>query len=124
MILRGVMIEKTRMVKYRKYRQQIKKIPVKTETDAANLIPPSKTSQPLVEDKPVISPIKTTTSMTVDQIIEAHNKMLFQETAADRLKQNETVKINARWRKIGIIVIVIIAICLMIGIAAFLSREF
>lgn len=117
------MIEKTRMVKYRKYRQQIKKIRVNPEESAESFITPREVIKPQVEEKNVISPTSTTTSMTVDQIIEVHNKMLLQETKDERLRKKENAKINERWRKIGIIVVVIIAVCLIIGLAAFLYKE-
>ncbi|MFA6616740.1 MAG: hypothetical protein WCS68_00055 [Bacilli bacterium] len=117
------MIEKTRMVKYRKYRQQIKKIRVNPEESAESFITPREVIKPQVEEKNVISPTSTTTSMTVDQIIEVHNKMLLQETEDERLRKKENAKINERWRKIGIIVVVIIAVCLIIGLAAFLYKE-
>ncbi|MFA6370077.1 MAG: hypothetical protein WCX47_00425 [Bacilli bacterium] len=117
------MIEKTRMVKYRKYRQQIKKIRVNPEESAESFITPREVIKPQVEEKTVISPTSTTTSMTVDQIIEVHNKMLLQETKDERLRKKENAKINERWRKIGIIVVVIIAVCLIIGLAAFLYKE-
>ncbi|HKM11168.1 MAG TPA: hypothetical protein VJZ05_02290 [Bacilli bacterium] len=117
------MIEKTRMVKYRKYRQQIKKIRVNPEESAESFITPREVIKPQVEEKTVISPTSTTTSMTVDQIIEVHNKMLLQETEDERLRKKENAKINERWRKIGIIVVVIIAVCLIIGLAAFLYKE-
>lgn len=123
MTLRGAMIEKTRMVKYRKYRQQIKKIRVNPEESAESFITPREVIKPQVEEKNVISPTSTTTSMTVDQIIEVHNKMLLQETKDERLRKKENAKINERWRKIGIIVVVIIAVCLIIGLAAFLYKE-
>jgi CHASE3 domain sensor protein len=123
MTLRGAMIEKTRMVKYRKYRQQIKKIRVNPEESAESFITPREVIKPQVEEKTVISPTSTTTSMTVDQIIEVHNKMLLQETEDERLRKKENAKINERWRKIGIIVVVIIAVCLIIGLAAFLYKE-
>jgi len=123
MTLRGAMIEKTRMVKYRKYRQQIKKIRVNPEESAESFITPREVIKPQVEEKNVISPTSTTTSMTVDQIIEVHNKMLLQETEDERLRKKENAKINERWRKIGIIVVVIIAVCLIIGLAAFLYKE-
>lgn len=123
MTLRGAMIEKTRMVKYRKYRQQIKKIRVNPEESAESFITPREVIKPQVEEKAVISPTSTTTSMTVDQIIEVHNKMLLQETEDERLRKKENAKINERWRKIGIIVVVIIAVCLIIGLAAFLYKE-
>ena len=123
MTLRGAMIEKTRMVKYRKYRQQIKKIRVNPEESAESFITPREVIKPQVEEKNVISPTSTTTSMTVDQIIEVHNKMLLQETEDERLRKKENAKINERWRKISIIVVVIIAVCLIIGLAAFLYKE-
>lgn len=123
MTLRGAMIEKTRMVKYRKYRQQIKKNLVNPEESAESFITPREVIKPQVEEKNVISPTSTTTSMTVDQIIEVHNKMLLQETEDERLRKKENAKINERWRKIGIIVVVIIAVCLIIGLAAFLYKE-
>lgn len=115
-------MEKTRMAKYKKYRQKIQKMSEETPMISEVSASQQETKPPVEKKKPSIP--STTTSMTVDQIIEVHDKMVHSETEEERLQKIEAAKLSERWRKVGIIALIVLGICVLIALAAVLAKLF
>ncbi|MGI6714033.1 MAG: hypothetical protein ACOX3K_03135 [Bacilli bacterium] len=113
-------MEKTRIAKYKKYRQKIKNMSGTTPNAPEVLLEPEVKSPPMEKKKKPIP--TTTTSLSVDQIIEAHNQMVLPETEEERLRKKEAAILSARWRKVGIIALILLGICLLVALAAILAK--